>query len=569
VTEDVVPLAFPDAPRAHLDTVIGDLVTAAQEVLATQGRLRSLFEASRLVASELDLPVVLRRIISAAVDLVGARYGAIGVIAPDGTLAQFIHVGMPDDLAKQIGHLPRGHGLLGALIEEQEPIMLEHLRDDPRSSGFPSEHPPMDSFLGVPVRVRGEVYGNLYLSEHARGKFSAEDQELLIALAGTAGAAIDHARLFDESRRRQRWSAASAEVTAALLSDHAEDSLALLADRVAGLADADLVCVALPITDTTMVIEVARGELADSFTGRSFDPTDTLTGQALASGQPVLSDLSFTSAVEPTLTIGPTMALPFASSDAPAGVLTVSRLPGRARFSTSDLDMAADFATQASVALTLASVRADRQRLAVLEDRGRIARDLHDNVIQRLFGAGLSLQAVAGGVSDPASRAKIALQVDALDAAIAEIRTAIFTLTAVPDSDAPSLRHRVIDVLGEMSDLFDESPRVTFTGAVDLMAGPDLADDVIAVVREGLSNVARHAAAQHTTTSIAVAHGRLVVTIEDDGRGIGDGAQRSSGTGNLSQRALARGGDFSIRNGDERGTVLRWDVPLDTTEVRG
>jgi len=569
MTEDVVPLAFPDAPRAHLDNVIGDLVTAAQEVLATQGRLRSLFEASRLVASELDLPVVLRRIISSAVDLVGARYGAIGVIAPDGTLAQFIHVGMPDDLAKQIGHLPRGHGLLGALIEEQEPIRLEHLRDDPRSSGFPAAHPPMESFLGVPVRVRGEVYGNLYLSEHASGSFSAEDQELLIALAGTAGAAIDHARLFDESRRRQRWSAASAEVTAALLSDHAEDSLALIADRVAGLADADLVCIALPATGTTMIIEIARGELADSFMGRTFDADGTIAGQAMASGQPALSDLAHDSESDPHLTFGPTMALPFASSDAPTGVLTVSRLPGRPRFSTSDLDMAADFATQASVALTLASVRADRQRLAVLEDRGRIARDLHDNVIQRLFGAGLSLQAVAGGITDAASRAKIAQQVDALDAAIAEIRTAIFTLTTTPDTETPSLRHRVIDVLGEMSDLFDESPRLTFTGAVDLMATPDLADDVIAVVREGLSNVARHALAEHTSASIAVAEGRLVVVIEDDGRGVGDGAERSSGTGNLNQRARARGGEFSISNGDERGTVLRWDVPLDTMEVAG
>ncbi len=566
MTEDLVPLTFPDASRAQLDRVIGELVTSAQLVLATQGRLRSLLEASRLVASELELPVVLRRIIEAAVELVGARYGAIGVIAPDGTLAQFIHVGMPDDLVKQIGHLPEGHGLLGALIEEQEPIRLEHLHDDPRSSGFPAGHPPMDSFLGVPVRVRGEVYGNLYLSEHPTGAFSEEDQELLIALAGTAGAAIEHARLFDESRRRQRWSAASAEVTAALLSDDSEDSLAILADRVAGLADADLVCVTLPTTGSTMVVEVARGELAAAFAGRTFDSQGTLAGQAHESGQPVLSDVEVNSPIAPDVKLGPTMAVPFTSADTPTGVLTVSRLPGRAGFTRADLEMAADFAAQASVALRLDSVRADRAKLAMFEDRARIARDLHDNVIQRLFAAGLSLQAVAGMVADPAARARISQQVDALDTAIAEIRTAIFTLTAAPSADAPSLRHRVVDVLSEMSELFEESPRLTFNGPVDLMVTPDLADDVVAVVREGLSNVARHAAATVTTVSVGLVDHDLVVQIEDDGRGIRS-LERSSGTRNLDQRATARGGTLTLTSSPPSGTVLLWQVPLAAEET--
>jgi signal transduction histidine kinase len=566
MSDDHPPLAFPDAPRGRLDRVISELVSSAQEVLATQGRLRSLLQASRLVSSELELPVVLRQIIAAAVELVGARYGAIGVIAPDGSLAQFIHVGMPGEVVGQIGHLPEGHGLLGALIEEQEPIRLEHLRDDPRSSGFPAHHPPMESFLGVPVRVRGAVYGNLYLSERVDGPFTEEDQELLIALAGTAGAAIDHARLFDESQRRQRWSAASAEVTAALLSENTEDSLAILADRVAGLAEADLVCVSLPAGGSTMTIAVARGSLADSFAGATFDAEGTVAAQALEGGQPVLSDVDLVSPVDPSVTLGPTMAIPFSSADSPTGVLTVSRLPGRAGFTAADLDMAADFAAQASVALRLASVRADRDRLAVLEDRGRIARDLHDHVIQRLFGAGLSLQAVAGSVTDPAVRARIGQQVDALDAAIAEIRTAIFTLGTTADSDAPVLRHRVVDVLAEMADLFEESPRLTFTGAVDLMVGKALADDIVAVVREGLSNVARHAAATQTSISIAVAAERVAVLIEDDGRGIRSGS-RSSGTGNLEKRALARGGTFTLTGGESGGTVLRWDVPLDSEEA--
>ena len=563
MTDDPVPLIFPDAPRAHLDRVIGELVTTAQQVLATQGRLRSLLEASRLVASELDLPTVLRKIIGAAVELVGARYGAIGVIAPDGTLAQFIHVGMPEGLEKRIGHLPEGHGLLGALIEEQQPIRLEHLGDDPRSSGFPAHHPPMDSFLGVPVRVRGEVFGNLYLSERADGPFSAEDEELLVALAATAGAAIEHARLFDESVRRQKWSAASAEVTAGLLAENVEDSLAIIVGWVARLSDADLVCVALPVDDETMVVTVADGPIADRYAGMTFASSGTLAQRALASGQPVLSDIEFASSVEPGIALGPTMAIPFTSSDAPAGALTVSRLPGRAAFTGADLEMAADFAGQASIALRLASVRADQARLALLEDRGRIARDLHDHVIQRLFGAGLNLQVAAGATADPELRARISQQVDTLDAAIAEIRTAIFALSGSADSRDRVLRSLVIGVVSEMADMFPETPRLTFGGAVDLLVSPELAEEVVAVVREGLSNVARHAEATQVFVSIATADGRLVVRIEDDGHGIPNPPTRASGTSNLETRATVRGGGFSLANAETGGTVLRWDVPLD------
>ena len=562
MTEAQKPLAFPDAPRGRLDRVINDLVTSAQEVLATQGRLRSLLEASRSVSSQLELPVVLRTIVAAAVELVGARYGAIGVIAPDGSLAQFIHVGMDEERAHEIGHLPEGHGLLGALIQDQEPIRLEHLSDDPRSSGFPAPHPPMESFLGVPVRVRGEVFGNLYLTERADGPFSAEDEELLSALAASAGAAIDHARLFDESQRRQRWSAASAEVTAALLSEETDDSLGILSDRVAQLADADLVCIALPESGTKMAVVVARGVLAESYAGVVFDAAGTLAGQAHESGQPTMSDAGALSGVDPALQLGPSMAIPFASVGAPTGVLTVSRSSGRAGFTRADLEMAADFAGQASVALTLAAGRADRARLALLEDRGRIARDLHDHVIQRLFGAGLSLQAVAGSIADPALRARVGQQVDALDAAIAEIRTAIFTLSVVEDTDTPKLRHRVLDVIGETADMFTESPHVTFGGAVDLMIDPGLADDLIAVVREGLTNVARHAGATRTAVSVVVDSRAVVVEITDDGRGIPDTAARSSGTANLEQRALARGGDFELARRGAGGTLLRWSAPV-------
>jgi signal transduction histidine kinase len=555
-------LTFPDAPRGALDRSIARLLEDAQQVLATQDRLRSLLSANRAVADEIELEVVLRRIIEAAVALVGARYGAIGVIAPDGTLEQFIHTGIPEEHAARIGNLPQGRGLLGALIEEQRPIRLDHLASDPRSAGIPAGHPPMDSFLGVPVRVRGETYGNLYLTQQENGRFSAEDEELVIALATTAGAAIDHARLFDESRRRQRWTAASAEVTATLLSDQAEDSLAVLADKVAVLAEADLVCIVVPAGDHQLRVEVARGELAESVAGLVIPLSQSLVGRAHESRQPVLAE---TAADDDPLSFGATMAVPLTPSDEPSGVLVLSRGPGRPRFTLADLDMAADFAAQASVALQLAAGRLDRQRLALLEDRGRIARDLHDHVIQRLFGAGLSLQAVGAKV-DADARARILDQVDALDAAIAEIRTAIFTMTAQPDADRPALRHRVIDILGETSGLFPTPPRLAFSGPVDLMVPDDMADDLVAVVREGLANVARHAGASTVAISVAVGDGEVVVEVIDDGCGIDPAVTRSSGTANLAARAQRWGGAFVVEPGEPSGTVLRWTALLAGTE---
>lgn len=553
--------AFPDAPRSELDRVLAQLVSAAGEVQDTQGRLRSLLAASRLVASELELPVVLRRIAEAAVELVSARYAAIGVVAADGSLAEFVHVGMPDEVVSTIGHLPEGHGLLGSLIDEQRPIRLDHLRDDPRSSGFPAGHPPMESFVGVPVRVRGEVYGNLYVTESRRGSFTAEDEELLIALAGTAGAAIDHARLFDETQRRQRWSAATAEVTATLLSGHAEDSLDIIAGLVARLADADLVCVVVPAESGEMRIRVAHGDLAERFAGVELSLEGTVAGKAFTSGQPVLSDLPTASAIDPQLIFGPTMALPITAQGPDAGVITIARIAGRQAFTAGDLDMAADFSAQAGLALNLESARADQQRLAVLEDRARIARDLHDTVIQRLFAAGLSLQAASGSIADTAARAAVTAQVEALDTAISEIRTAIFALTATRP-EGTSLRHRIIDLLSETSPLFAEPPRVNFVGAIDLLVGADLAEDVLAVIRESLSNAARHADASEVSVAIAVDGDELTVAVRDNGRGTADRGGRSSGTANLGARAAARGGSYSLANAAGGGAICSWRVPL-------
>lgn len=559
--EPLASIDFPDGPRSELERTIGELVERAQQVLATQGRLRHLLQANRIVVEELEIEQVLRRIAEAAVSLVDAQYGALGVIAADGHLEQFIHVGMPPELATEIGHLPGGLGLLGAVIEERASIRLEHLGQDPRSAGFPAHHPEMDSFLGVPIRVRKEVYGNLYLTNRVGGSFSKEDEELVTALAATAGIAIDNARLFDDSRRRQRWSVALAEVTSALLSGNSDDVLGVVADRVASVIDADLVCVVVPLADDELLIDTARGAGSAELVNRHYPAEGSLVGAALESGQVAAREeqaAGFSFAGQPAL--GPTVAIPLVAFGRPVGALTLSRSEGGMRFTETDLEMAADFAVQASVAIELARGRADRQRLELVEDRNRIARDLHDHVIQRLFGSGLSLQALASTAPD-AIRDGIAEQVDAIDAAISEIRTAVFTLTS-RSTAAPALRHRVLDVVSEAASGLATSPRLTFGGPVDLLIHGELADDVVAVVREGLANVARHAEAKTADVSIVVDELGVTVTIDDDGRGIPFGSRRSSGTGNLQERAARRGGGLLLSARDGGGTRLAWTAPL-------
>lgn len=554
------PIVFPDAARSELERTIGQLVEQAERVLATQGRLRSLIYANRLVVEGLELSELLRRIVEAALDLVDARYGALGVIGIDGRLEQFIHVGLSSEEAKAIGQLPRGNGLLGAVIDEAHAIRLDHLDADPRSVGFPAHHPAMDGFLGVPIRVRGEVYGNLYLTEPDSGAFSAEDEELVGVLAATAGIAIENARLFDMARRRERWSAALADVSSALLSGDG-DTLPVVVEHVAALIDADLVCIVVA-SETEGMLDVAavRGVDSELMLGRRYAAEGSLVGRALASGEPVLvagQDAGEVVDWQPGL--GPTFVVPLEAFGHSIGALSVSRSVDGAPFSATDLAMASEFASQASVALELARGRLDREALELLDDRSRIARDLHDHVIQRLFGAGLSLQSAAGRAPGAVGDA-IREQVDAIDAAISEIRTVIFALSSSTRADE-SLRHRLLDVVTDVGAALPSPPRISFSGPVDLLIRGPLADDVLAVVRESVSNVARHADAANCEIRVAVDRREIHVQIDDDGRGYSPGS-RASGTANLEARAAALGGGYSIGTRPEGGTRVLWRSPI-------
>lgn len=558
--------SFPDDSRGELDRALDDLMTRARDVLGTQGRLRALLKANQAVIEHIDLPVVLRRIVESALELVGAQYGALGVIAPDGALEQFINVGMSPELVTQIGHLPEGHGLLGALIENPHPIRIPRLSEDPRSVGFPLHHPPMGSFLGVPIRVRDEVYGNLYLSNQSSGEFSEEDEQLVTALAATAGIAIENARLFAETRRRQSWAAASAEITAALMSSDDSDVLSILAARVLTLSDADVVWVLQPTTDPeVMVVRTARGIDDSRLQGQRLVTKNSLSASVVEGRQPRLIDDSsdFEVALSGGRAIGPVMAVPLVSSGKVTGVLLVGRLRGVARFSRADLELAAGFAGQASVAMELTAARVDRQRVAMLEDRGRIARDLHDRVIQQLFATGLELQSIAGSAS-PDLAERIALSVNSMDASISQIRTVIFALSVPTTDPHDTVRHSIINLANELAPRLARTPSVSFSGPVDLVITKDLAEDVIAVTREALVNVVKHASAEHTSIDLAVIDGEIRLEIIDDGRGAA-GQSRRSGVSNLEQRAILRGGAF-LFDSNEGGTRLRWCVPLESVE---
>jgi signal transduction histidine kinase len=559
-------LGFPDAPRSELEHTIEELVDRAQRVLETQSRLRSLLQANRAIVEEHDLEKVLRRIVEATLSLVGAEYGALGVISPDGQLEQFVHVGMPDKTADMIGHLPEGHGLLGAVIDQAETIRLEHLGDDPRSAGFPKHHPPMDAFLGVPIRVRDEVYGNLYLTNPTKGAFTQEDEELVSALAATAGITIEKARLFDETQRRQRWSSALADVTSVLLSAGPDDILAVIAERLVVAIDADVVTVVVPGPEPgTLLVDTARGKDADVITGRVYPADGTLASRVLESGTIASSDGQEAGHLldwQPE--VGPTIALPLRAAGEAIGVLGISRSPGAPRFSDAELGMASDFASQTGVAIELTRARADRQRLELADERGRIARDLHDHVIQRLFGTGLAMQSLATSI--PAHAEALLEQVDAIDAAISEIRTAIFTLSQRGRADSGSLRHRVMDTANEVAAGMGSPPRLSFSGPVDLLIRDEFADDVVAVIRESLSNVVRHASASAVEVEVRTDGETVLVTVDDDGVGVPDTPLRASGTSNLDDRATARGGSFTLTRREEGGTRARWVAGIPSNE---
>jgi signal transduction histidine kinase len=551
-------LDFTDIPRLELDQLLVQLVERADDVLATQGRLRGLLRANALVAGELSLPVVLRQIVAAARDLVGARYAALGVLGRDGELEQFVHAGMDEELVARIGELPKGRGILGLLIRQPVPLRLADLSGHPASAGFPPGHPPMTGFLGVPVRIGEEVFGNLYLTERSRGgEFTAEDEQLAIALAAAAGAAIANARQFAESEQRRRWLDASAELAPLLLSGKAVQPHALITQLAAAAADADFGTLAVPHGADQIIVTSVTGDLAAGMMNQAEALADSLAGQAIRTGKPSLVTGARREQVAAALGAGtgPLIVVPLAAGEQVRGALMLGRLAARPGYTEKDLSMAASFAGHAAMAMELAQARADQITLAQAEEHDRIAGDLHDHVIQELFAFGITLQGHAAR-TDPATAERVNGYADTVDEIIKKIRTSIFGLHQ-PHATLTGLPGRVMEIIDEHTAQLGFTAGICFDGPLD--PGPDeaLAHDILAVTREALSNCARHAHATAVTISLALRDGLITLDITDNGCGLGTPA-RSSGLSSMRHRAEHNGGTFELTTPAAGGTHLAW-----------
>jgi signal transduction histidine kinase len=559
-------------PQLRLDDLLGELQARLQAVLDTRDRMRGLLEAVIAISSGLELETMLRRIVEAARELVDARYGALGVVGEGQRLAQFIPVGISEEEIRAIHHWPEGRGLLGLLAEDPHPLRLARITDHPESSGFPDGHPVMRTFLGVPVRVRDQVFGNLYLSEkRAGGEFTEDDEAVLTALGSAAGIAIENARLYDEAHRQQRWLRASSEVTTRLLSGDSPDVvLAALTAQALQLSGADLVTLEIPDDDRLrLTVTCAEGDGAEEIRGLVVPVAESLAGKVLETGAPlVVTNLAGEEGTTATVRaamghIGPAVVFPLGPRGEIRGVLIVGRRAGREPFAPGVTALVASFAAQAGVALELAARRADAERLSVYEDRERIARDLHDLVIQRLYATGMSLEGTMPLATRPEVRDRIKDAVDAMDDTIKDIRASIFALQARGPSKEPALRADILALVDEMTRALGFAPMLRLGGGLTAQLAAATGEQALAVLREALSNVARHAAATRADVTVDVVDGYLTITVWDNGRGIQPGIRRS-GLSNMTERARALHGDLTISAGASGGTELIWRVPAVT-----
>ncbi|MCP2329360.1 signal transduction histidine kinase [Hamadaea flava] len=542
--------------RVRLDELLQELLDRVGDVMNSRERLRSLLDAVVGMGTDLDLHATLERIVVSACHLADAKYGALGVIGGDRQLIEFITHGMDPKTHKAIGNPPTGKGVLGLLIGDPRPVRLPDITRHPQSAGFPPGHPPMHSFLGVPIRVRDHIFGNLYLSEkQGAPEFSDDDEEIMVALAAAAGAAIENARLYALAGRRQRWLQATAEVAATIADVHdAQDPLAIVVRKAREAADAVF---------TTVVLLDDDGDGLTVAACDSIEPLDGLVGETI----PLEG-----SAIEAAITRGEQLEVehvgkaatwpvtvpelrasisPFGHS---RGALIVA-YAGEPR-ETEELRLVGLFASQAALALDRAQAHLDREQLLLLSDRERIARDLHDVVIQRLFATGLQLQTVAALATKPEVANRIHQSVDDLDATIRDIRGAIFELRA---PTATSLRAEIRGLAERASAGLGFRPALRLDGPVDSAVPVELHGDILAVVNEALSNVIRHAQATELEMAVAVQSGRLTVTVYDNGRG---GAKESSGLANARERARQHGGDLDLTSPPDEGTRVVWSVPL-------
>lgn len=550
-----------DATDSAIDSLLSELRSRLDDTDTHPATLRGLLEAVLVVGSGLELDSMLQRIVQTAVSLLDARYGALGVRAADGGLSEFVYEGIDSEQREGMGHLPEGRGILGLLINDPRPVRLADLSTHPASIGFPPNHPPMKSFLGTPIMIRGKVFGSIYLTEKLGAPaFTEEDEVILKVLATSAGMAVDNARLFEGSLTRERWLAAMASINARLLvGGSVDETLGLLTGQVRDLARGAGAFVVL--------VEGSHGSVraaspAAPATGQvRIDLSDSPVLEALRSRRPVLTDTLAKLPSAGAGDAGSAVVLPLSATSTVTGVLIVTRAPGTDPWDGEDVARLESMANLAAVALEFAEQQRKHRLLDVLADRDRIAQDLHDNVIQRLFATGMSLQSAMVPGADPQRVTDVVQHaVEQLDRTVREIRTTIFDLHTTGAAASTSLRRRLLDVVGDLSIHSTVAPNVQFAGPIDTLVPDRIHPHAEAVLREGLSNALRHSRSDNITVAVT-ADDRFTIEIVDNGTGLPVTSHRS-GLANLERRAEQCAGLCSIGPGPDGGTRVLWTVPL-------
>lgn len=534
----------------------------ADELLHTQDRLRGLLSAVVSLTEDLSLEVVLDRLVRSACELIGARYGALGIIGGDQALSHFITVGIDEDGIRMIGEMPRGKGVLGHLIREPQPLRLHDLGGHAAASGFPLNHPPMTTFLGVPIRVRDTVFGNLYLTEKKGGEdFTAEDEELAVARAAAAGLAIENARIFEDSRRRQEWLEAGMEISGKLITAVHQDAaeyLNLVAERAGTVSGSALSAIAVPGPDGVLRCRASLGE--QSLPAGFEIPASAVVSGVLETGESAaLPDPAEVFGLEASRKLGPVLVAALGHTGTDNGLLILGRPAGAEGYPQSDLESSALFGSRIGLALDLVRASQLREEHLLFADRDRIAKDLHDLVIQRLFAAGLSIQSLRRYTENAVAHERIAGATAELDATIRELRATIYSLQNGP-SGTGLLTDRALRTVQAGARDLGFTPTVQLIGPLDDTVSDDLASHLLRVLSEGLSNAIRHSGAENISICLTASQDKVELLITDDGCGF-ESPGRISGLANMEQRAASLGGAFAVDSRPGHGTRLSWTAP--------
>jgi two-component system, NarL family, sensor histidine kinase DevS len=540
------------------------------ELLAARDQMEQLLRVFLDVGSGLDLDATLHRIVVAAMELTSAPYGALARRDPDGNLISFTHEGMDDDVVQLVGHLPVGKGLLSLSLLDTPALRLDDLTAHPAAAGFPEHHPPMRAFLAVPITIRETVFGNLYLTHVDPARlFSESDEVAGRALAFAAAVAIDNAQVFERERTTAKWMEASREITTALLSSTAPNRrpLQLIAESARVLTDAEQAIVLVPVDADlpadeveTLVVSAAVGLHAAEVTGQRVPVEGSTSGAVFRSGEPLITE-ALKYPIQAFTDVGqrPAIVMPLRAGHEVVGVIAVARGADQPPFSEGYLDLVSDFATHAALALVLSSAREDAGQLSIVAERERIAHDLHDHVIQRLFAAGMGLQGTLARARSPEVAERLNRTLDDLQTIIEEIRTTIFQLKS-PLGRGGGFRHRIQRVIADLTENRDIVTTVRMHGPMTAVGG-ELADHAEAVTAEAVSNALRHSGASRLTVEISVAD-MFILDIVDNGCGIPADNARRSGLANMQHRAEQLGGTCEITNPPEGGTRVHWIAPL-------